>query len=153
MWKSIILLLMSITVQAQEIVVLCHQTDKKAEFQIWPSIYIGSGGKTLCFNVTGWMDYMGNNCATNAGSMNWSAVVLLMDESGTSMGRDTTFFRAQNIVITDEMLRYNLEWSRDGKWRSRQIIEINRLTGHGVQWFSTEHGGASFTCSGSRKKL
>ncbi len=57
-------------------------------------------------------------------------------------------------MITDEQLKYTIEWTRDNKtWKPMQLIHINRLSGQAVSYFLTEHGGESYHCHLEKQKI
>ena len=155
--KNLFLVLMTIAfsmpVYAGQTAISCTATDSKAKIELYPSIYIDSDQNALCFNVTSWPGYKGSNCVRDRGQVKWNAIVIMFDKNGDSMGRNETDFRASNVSITNEAIGYFLEWGRAGKWFPKQRIEINRLTGNGVDWFLTEHGGLSIKCTGNSHKF
>jgi len=131
----------------------CSAVDSNAKFELYPSIYINSDQNLLCFNVTDWMGYKGTNCVKDRAQAQWNAIVIMFDKNSESMGRNETDFRVSNVSITNEAIGYFLEWGRSGKWWPKQRIEINRLTGNGVSWFLTEHGGLPIKCTGNARKF
>jgi hypothetical protein len=114
-------------------------------------IYLSRSGQ-LCFDVRGLPLFSGKNCAVNGQSIRWSAVKLIFVKD-ESHGRDKTNFRVLSPVITPDRLHYTIEWTRGSKWNVEQIIEINRLTGYGVEYFVGEHGGTSMSCTTMQKKI
>lgn len=117
-----------------------------------PGIYIKDGNQ-VCFEYTHYPEYKGQNCYKNNQSIQWEAVALLTYSDGSSAGRDDTTFRVQKGVITDEKISYHVEWGRHGKWYSLSRVDINRLTGKGVNWFTDMHGGESIVCKAGAQKF
>src|SRR5438093_2396913 len=72
---------------------------------LWPTIYISKDNMKLCFNVQSWMNYKGNNCVSNGGTIEWRGIVIV-SIGGESQGRDDTHFRVKDAVFTDEQIRY-----------------------------------------------
>lgn len=118
---------------------------------IWPTPYLAENG-ALCFDVTGWPEYSGQNCVTDGGRISWTGMIIV-DIDGESQGRDSTFFRVNNAVVKKERLEYVIEWRRGSTWKPMQNVKINRLSGEAVSYFITMHGGESFQCHLERRKL
>lgn len=137
------------TADAQTLII-CEPREAQGE-AIWPEPYISSTGD-LCFNVKGWPEYSGNNCAANGMSAQWEGGILLVIE-GDSKGRDLFEFRVINPKVTDNHIQYRIEWRRDGDWQTMQNISINRFTGYGVRSFNTEHGGDSYNCHAESRRF
>lgn len=114
-------------------------------FHFYPRIYIKQN--QLCFDATGWDAYQGQNCVDSQDNAQWEAIVLLAP-NGNSIGRDDTQFRVQNAEFTPERIAYTVEWGRNNIWHPLQHMEINRLTGRGIEWAIGEHGGTSLICEG-----
>ena len=117
----------------------------------WPGIYLSKTGQ-LCFDVLGWVDYRGQNCAKNGESIQWRGTVIV-SVKGESQGRDLTLFRVQRPVVTDDRIDYAIEWSRDSKWTLMEKLSINPVTGKGTRYFVDEHGGQPLTCRSVPKKI
>ena len=79
---------------------------------IWPAPYLAPNG-ALCFDVKGWPEYSGQNCATDGGHAAWTGLVIVSMD-GDSQGRDSTRFRVNKAVVKDDRLEYVIEWSRGG---------------------------------------
>jgi hypothetical protein len=125
--------------------------EPKSISSMWPGIYL-SKTKELCFDVRGWASFRGQNCVRNGGAIQWQGVVIVSMD-GESQGRDDTTFRVRKPVVTDERLEYVIEWTRSNDWRPMQHVSINRLTGVGVSYFVTMHGGDTMNCHIAAKKL
>ena len=138
---------------AAQTIISCSSAVPQAKFELHPSIYLDADQNTLCFNVTSWPGFRGTNCVRSGGQVRWNAIVLMFDKNSESLGRNETDFRVSNVSITNENISYLIEWGRQGNWLPKQRIEINRLTGNGVDWFLTEHGGLSIKCTGSARKF
>jgi hypothetical protein len=138
------------TANAQSLIT-CEPMRKSYSEPIWPEPYISKAGD-LCFNVKGWPEYSGNNCAANDRSAYWKGGILLVIE-GKSKGRDLLDFRVVNPKVTDNHIEYKIEWKRDGDWQTMQNISINRFTGTAVRYFNAEHGGESYKCHGKSRKF
>ena len=121
-----------------------------SEGNLWPKFFLKNNN--LCFDVTGWMDYKGNNCLDRLGNAQWKAIVIVM-QNGESQGRDETDFRVKNAKVTDQQIEYSIEWRRDGDWKLLQRVSVNRLTGEGVDWFVDEHGGTPIQCQAKKQKF
>ena len=148
MWKVVCgcLLVALATQGAAQSAIKCEM-DAHSSTHIWPEIYLAKSG-ALCFDLGA-----NENCVHNGGSIQWSAIVIVMigDES---QGRDDTRFRVRNAVVTDERLAYMIEWSRGNAWHVMQRVSINRLTGDGVNFFvNGEQGGDSMRCRAVSKKI
>ena len=142
---------LSSTVNAQALI-SCEPTLPNADGEtIWPQPYISDNGD-LCFNVKGWPEYSGINCAASGGSAYWKGGILLVIE-GDSKGRDLFDFRVVNPQVTDNHIEYKIEWKRDSDWQIMQNVSINRFTGTAVRYFNTEHGGQSYQCHAESRKF
>ena len=139
--------------KADQTIISCTSVDPRSKFELHPGIYLDANKNILCFNVKGWPGYRGNNCVGSGQKIKWNAIVILFDRDGNSLGRDETDFQVSNVSITNEEIRYYMEWGRSGKWLPKQRIQINRLTGDGVDWFVSEHGGQPIKCNGNARKF
>lgn len=126
-------------------------TPNEGKLEMWPEIYI-SKKKRLCFDVAGWRGYKGNNCVDNGGNARWSAYVFVT-KNGENAGRTDTLFKVENVIFTDTRIEYQVWWRRHEDWVLQQSIEIDRLTGRGVDWFVDEQGGQSISCSVKNPKI
>lgn len=137
---------------AQSLIV-CEPSSKSREpiAYISPTPYLSEKGE-LCFDVTGWPDYSGQNCVRDGGRISWTGLVIVTMDS-QSQGRDSTSFRVVSPVVNNERLEYTIEWSRDSDWKPMQIVKINRLSGGAVSWLVTQHGGESYQCHLEGRKL
>jgi len=64
-----------VTARAVPLTIKCRSSyDKGIEVELWPGLFVSSGNR-LCFNVTGWPEFKGQNCVAHGGSANWSAIV------------------------------------------------------------------------------
>ena len=133
--------------------IVCEPDDKKTNStSIYPEPYFSKQGE-LCFDVKGWYEYSGKNCVKNGNDTYWKGFVIVYTDD-ESEGRDLTSFRVIKPMITDEQLKYTIEWTRDNKtWKPMQIIHINRLSGQAVSYFLTEHGGESYHCHLEKQKI
>lgn len=137
------LMLLSVSIRAQQLIDCTPIDGKSSITSIWPAPYLS--GDRLCFDVQSWPDFAGGNCVSNGGSVAWSGTVIVsMDDE--SQGRDFTRFRVIKPVISEARLTYIIEWSRGGAWKQMQNVSISRLTGDAVSYFVTMHGGESFRC-------
>lgn len=155
-FSTVLLLMVNLfasEVNAAQTIITCSSGVPRAKFELHPSIYLDADQNTLCFNVTSWPGFRGTNCVRSGGQARWNAIVLMFDKSGESLGRDETDFRVSNVLVTNENISYLIEWGRYGNWLPKQRIEVNRLTGNGVDWFLTEHGGLPIKCTGSARKF
>lgn len=151
--KSVVALTLSIPMMAfSASPIICeNKSTSDTGTSIWPSLYL-SDPNTLCFDVKGWPEFSGTNCVKNGKTAKWTGMVIVW-EDGESQGRDSTNFRVVNPMITDEQIKYRIEWSRDSEWRTMQNVAINRLTGGAVSYFVTEHGGESYQCRIAQKAI
>ena len=117
--------------------------------RVLPDIYLNRA-EQLCFDVLGWFQYQGQNCAKNGQSIQWKATVPIIERDQIH-GRESTQFRVQSAGITDERLDYSVEWSRGGEWLLLQRIGINRITGSGV--ISGKEGGEPMQCRTVPRKI
>ncbi len=144
-------LLISSSASAQSLISCASDAPESDTSGIWPEPYI-SNTDELCFNVKDWPEYSGKNCAPRGGSARWKGDILLVVD-GESKGRDLFDFRVVNPKVTNQHIEYLIEWKRDGDWQPMQNISINRLTGNGVRYFTTEHGGHSYQCRSTPRKF
>lgn len=107
---------------------------------LWPSIYIKDNNQ-LCVNTQHFVEFNGKNCYKNGESIYWTGLGLHTLPDGNSAGRDDTEYRIQNGIINNEKISYRVEWGRRGKWYTLARVDLNRLTGEGVDWFTNMHGG------------
>jgi hypothetical protein len=66
---------------------------------------------------------------------------------------ETTRFRVVKPTIANDQLNCRVEWSRGDGWHVLQSVQINRLTGVGVDYFTDSHGGAVLACRAAAKKI
>jgi hypothetical protein len=150
---SLCLCLSAATLSHAQTRIVCEPDPKDGETinSIWPTPYLSKKGE-LCFDVKGWSEYSGKNCVTDGGRISWTGLVIVSTD-GDSQGRDSTFFRVNRPVVTDELLEYVIEWTRDSVWRPLQHVSINRLSGEAVSYFVTMHGGDSYQCHLEKRKI
>lgn len=138
----------SLSLANSDIVRIDCELDKKqgnVTFGFYPRIYVKQN--QLCFDVTRWDAYKGQNCLDAQGNAQWEAIVLLAPD-GNSIGRDDTQFRVRNAEFTPEKIQYIVEWGRNNTWHPLQHMDINRLTVRAIEWAIGEHGGTSLVCQG-----
>lgn len=150
---AITLSIVSVTAFGQSRIV-CDPVNKyaKGKTSIWPEPYLSEKG-LLCFDVTGWTGFDGQNCVFRNGEQaQWGAVVLMADD-GKSLGRGYTYFRVDKPKVSNELISYRIMWRRSGDWKLSQDIQINRLTGKAISYFTDEHGGESYDCRLEKRKI
>jgi len=130
-------------------IIKCNE-EKGPEFDLYPKIYISKDNE-LCFIVTGWRSYKGQNCVIGGGSASWSAVALLL-VNGKSLGRHNTLYRVRDVTLSDDTIKYLIEWRRSANWKPMQHIQIDRLTGLGFVYHMDIHDGTPISCKGISTK-
>lgn len=126
--------------------------DNKDGNAIWPQFYF-KGDDTICFDVTSQPNFDGQNCVKHKSSAIWTSVILLGIE-GQNYGRDVFFFQVDKPIITESGAQYLIRFSRDLKnWVRMEDVKVNRMTGHAVRYFATEHGGETFKCHPGKRKF
>ncbi|HCC2460355.1 TPA: hypothetical protein M4162_004087 [Klebsiella variicola] len=124
--------------------IVCDPQDKNGNTDsgIWPVPYLLNN--KLCFDMR--ID-SGDTCAGNGRTANWFSRGVIVSVDNESQGRDDTLFRVIKPVINDKEIEYIVEASRDGEsWYQISHVSIDRLSGHAIDWFINEHGGASYQC-------
>ena len=144
------LLLAASSLALSQTAIVCKPETKSGR-SLWPEIYLSKTDQ-VCFDVLGWMDYRGQNCARNGESIQWEGIIIVM-VGDDSQGRDRTQLRVRNPVVTSERLEYIVEWSRGAGWRPMQRVSINRITGVGVNYFVDMHDGETIQCQKVAKKI
>jgi len=117
--------------------------------RVLPGIYLNRS-EQLCFDVLGWSEYQGQNCVKHGQSIQWKATVPVIDRDQI-YERESTQFRVQSAVVTDERFDYAVEWSRGGEWQILQRIAINRITGSGVM--TRKDGSEPMQCRTVPRKI
>lgn len=145
-------LLISLPAMASEpSLIVCEPQNKSDQTAtgIWPSPYLSQN--KLCFDM---QVASGNSCVVSGQSTTWFVEAVIVDIDGEPQGRDDTWFRVVHPTITDKIIEYKIEGSRDKKiWGLVSNVSINRLSGQAVDWLIGEHGGTAYTCHLEGRKI